>query len=129
MAAALLGFTLKNVTIRSACDESGTLKPKAAMALKESDATFEEKAFMDLAGTWAELDAIDCPGQEARRRILGSFQQLYPNIDPHKTRRGLIVLMDDYKDSVKALAQELLRSKSMNGSECGKVIMACCIRK
>jgi hypothetical protein len=126
VAATLLGFTLKSVSIHSACDESGTPKPKAAMALKASQATFEEKAFMDLAGTWGELDGVDCPGQslEARTRILGSFQQLYPSIDAQKTRCGLITLMDSYGDSVRALAEELLRAKSMNGSECGRVIMA-----
>lgn len=122
MAAALLGFTLKSVSIHSVCDESGTPKPKAAMALKESDPTFEEKAFMDLAGTWAELDGTD--PLEARTRILSSFQKLYPTIDAHKTRHGLITLMDGYRDSVRALAEELLRTKSMNGGECGKVMMA-----
>jgi len=42
---------------------------------------------MDLARTWAELEVIDCAGQshEAKKRILGSFQHFYPNIDPQKT--------------------------------------------
>jgi hypothetical protein len=126
VAAALLGFTIKSVSIDSACYGSGTVKPNAAMALKEPDATFEEKAFIDLAGTWAELDGVDCPGQslEARSRILGSFEQLYPAIDAAKTRYGLMTLIDGYGDSVRSLAEELLRTKSMNGAECGKVIMA-----
>jgi hypothetical protein len=126
VAAALLGFTIRSVGIHSVCDESGNHKPTAAMALKESNATFEEQAFMDLAGTWAELEFMDCRSQpsEARRRILDSFQTLYPGIDPQKTRYGLAMLIDGYQDSVRALADEFLRTKSMSGTACGKIIMA-----
>ena len=120
--AALLGFTLRRVCIRPAEDK---LHFSGFAALAEPTASFEEEAFMDLAGMWAELDGVDFPDapERAKAKAMGLFPQIYPAIDVARTRHGIDTLVDRYREAVRALARELLLRKELNGIECGKIIM------
>lgn len=126
VAAALLGFTLRRVAIVTATNEVGATKLMGAMALKERHASFEEEAFIDLAGTWAELDGVEFADDplKAKSEIMGRFEGIYPDMDPIRTRFGLTRLIDDYRDGVRALVLELLQRRTLSGIECGKIIMA-----
>lgn len=123
VAAALLGFTLQHISIRP-LEDSPHFSGLAALA--EATPSFEEQAFIDLAGRWAELDGVEFPHapERARSKIMETFERIYPGIDAERTRHGIRSLVEDYGEAVRALARELLLRKALNGSECGKIIVS-----
>jgi hypothetical protein len=123
VAAALTGFTLQLVSVLPLSDESGNASRLGCTAFKErAQATLEELTFIAAAGIWGESLAF--PDEQSDVEwLLRRLHVDTARIDKRKLVFGLDYLAN-YRTAVLDLAQRLLEQKTMNGVECGQIILA-----
>src|SRR5690242_13177890 len=123
VAAALIGFTLQLVSVLPLSGESDNGSRVGCTAFKErAQATLEELTFIAAAGIWGESLAFSDEHSDVES-LLSRLHVDEARIDKGKLRLGLDYLAN-YRTAVLDLAQRLFERKTMNGVECGQIILA-----
>jgi hypothetical protein len=123
VAAALLGFTLQAASVLPQ-NPNAEAQPLGFMAFKErATASRKELYFISLAGEWFALETEESPSAIAlARKTLLAEVTTEPETD--EIAFNLQFLLENYSEAIFGLADELIRRKIMNGSECGKIIQS-----
>lgn len=120
---ALIGLTLQAVSVLPTHEESGGVATIGFVAFKErNSASLDELTFIAAAGVWGE--SLEFPNNHNSdiEAIVRRFEKL--QIDKEKLRIGLGYLTKYYRTAVLEIAQRLLQLKTLNGIECGKIILS-----
>ena len=119
VAAALLGFTLQAASV---LPDNANAEPKRLgfMAFKERvTASRKDLDFISLAGEWFALQTDESPSAIALARKKRLLARVTTEPEAGEIEFNFQFLLENYREVIFALADELIRRKIMNGERKG----------